>query len=226
MPMKEALSASLTERAGRIGLIVFAVIVLGRSNGHAMHRPARPGQFIGDVGLEPHKPLHCWRDEQRFCWRSPAFPCILPGSGLYLWKAPVFSALSKGFTTAAFIMFLLAFIRNVASVKKGLGEEPLSLELAADPCRQFAGQSHSYGVCYTRFHLVTHRYSSTRKAQQFDGSLGRLLFCVVPIVLAISLSRIMAAVRATDPPARFFYISSISLPSTTPLAAGHRHLGG
>ncbi|WP_254774159.1 hypothetical protein [Marinobacter sp. AC-23] len=32
-----------------------------------------------------------------------------------------FAALSKGFTAAAFIMFLLAFVRNVAR-KKGLGE--------------------------------------------------------------------------------------------------------
>ncbi len=104
-----------------------------------------------------------------------------------------FAALSKGFTAAAFIMFLLAFIRNVAR-KQGLGEShfhwnPNSLLVI----RREIPLLMAFVIPIT---IITTSTSSTPEGAQFDDSLGRLLFALVSIALAVFAQRIMKAVRA------------------------------
>jgi small-conductance mechanosensitive channel len=220
-PLKEALSASLTERAGRIGLIVLLLIVLTFKRHAIIENLLATGQFIGDVGLD--------RTASTLLALMNSVLLALPGvlvfslAALLLMEGTAFfSALSKGFTTAASIMFLLAFIRNVAR-KKGLGEDHFHWNSSSlQAIRRAIPILMAFVIPVA---IVTTAYSSTPEGAQFDDSLGRLLFTVVSIVLAIFAQRIMAAVRAHRPPSRFLYFLHF-IAVATPLALAIASLVG
>ncbi|WP_026223997.1 mechanosensitive ion channel domain-containing protein [Marinobacter gelidimuriae] len=220
-PLKDAVSTSLAERAGRIGLIVLLLIVLIIKRHAIIENLLANGQFIGNVGHD--------RTASTLLALMNSVLLALPGVLVFSLAALVlmegnafFSALSKGFTAAAFIMFLLAFIRNVAR-KQGLGESHFHWNTSSlQAIRQALPILMAFVIPVA---IVTITYSSTQAGAQFDDSLGRLLFMVVSVVLAIFAQRIMAAVRAHRPHSRFLHFLHI-IAVATPLALAAASLMG
>lgn len=182
----------MNERGGRIAFITLLLIVLLiRRKAIASHLQTN-GRHIGDVG----------QDRTAFTLQAliNSFLLALPGVLVFALAALVlmdgngfFAALSKGFTAAGFIMFLLAFIRNVAR-KGGLGAShfhwnPSSLLVI----RREIPLLMAFVIPVT---IITTSTSSTPEGAQFDDSLGRLLFTLVSIALAVFAQRIMKSVRA------------------------------
>ncbi|WP_323750627.1 mechanosensitive ion channel domain-containing protein [Marinobacter sp.] len=200
--LQDAVTSSASERGGRIALVAALLIVLLikrrkiRDNLHANHR------YIGHVGMD--------RTAFTLLALVNSVLLALPGvlifslAALFLMEGNAFfEALSKGFTAAAFIMFLLAFIRGV-STKEGLGGKhfhwnPESLETI----RRELLLLMTFAIPVT---IITTAISSTPDGAKFDDSLGRLLFIVVSIALAVFAQRIMTAVRSEKPRNCFFFL--------------------
>jgi potassium efflux system protein len=220
-PLKEAVSMSLAQRAVRIGLIALLLIVLLFKRQAIKENLAVNGQFIGNVGRD--------LTGSTLLALMNSILLALPGvlvfslAALVLMEgAAFFSALSKGFTAAAFIMFLLALIRNVAR-KQGLGESHFHWNAGS---LQVIRRSLPILMAFViPVAIVTITYGSTQEGAQFDDSLGRLLFMVVSVVLAVFAQRIMTAVRAHRPHSRFLrFLHTISV--ATPLALAMASLMG
>lgn len=190
--LSSAVSRSVSERGERTALVALLLIVLLIKRKTIANNLLANSRPIGNVG----------QDRMTFTLLAlmNSFLLALPGVLVFSLAALVlmegnafFSALSKGFTAAAFIMFLLAFIRNVAR-KKGLGEShfhwnPSSLLVI----RREIPLLMAFVVPVT---IITTSTSSTPEGAQFDDSLGRLLFTLVSIALTVFAQRIMKAVRA------------------------------
>ncbi|PFG53483.1 potassium efflux system protein [Marinobacter sp. LV10R520-4] len=217
-PLKEAISASLAERAGRIGLIAMLLIVLLFKRQAIKENLAANGQFIGNVGRD--------LTGSTLLALMNSILLALPGvlvfslAALVLMEgAAFFSALSKGFTAAAFIMFLLALIRNVAR-KHGLGESHFHWN--AGSLKVIRRSLPILMAFVIPVAILTITYGSTQEGAQFDDSLGRLLFMVVSVVLAVFAQRIMTAVRAHRPHSRllrFLHIISVATPLALAMAS-------
>ena len=200
--LRFAVSHSAKERGGRIALVTSFLLVLLikrkkiKANLHANQ------QYIGHVGM----------DRTAFTLQALvnsvllALPGVLSFSlaALMLMEGNAFfEALSKGFTAAAFIMFLLALIRNVA-VKDGLGEKHFHWN---------PGSLHAIRrellllmACVIPVTIVMTAISATPDGAKFDDSLGRLLFIIVSVALAVFAQRIMSAVRDEKRRHRLFII--------------------
>jgi len=182
----------VSERGERTGLVALLLIVLLIKRKAVVNNLLANSRYVGNVG----------EDRTAFTLKAliNSFLLALPGVLVFSLAALVlmegnafFAALSKGFTAAAFIMFLLAFIRNVAR-KQGLGEShfhwnPNSLLVI----RREIPLLMAFVIPIT---IITTSTSSTPEGAQFDDSLGRLLFALVSIALAVFAQRIMKAVRA------------------------------
>jgi len=220
-PLKEAVSTSLAERAGRIGLIVLLLLGLLVKRHAITENLAANRQFIGNVGHDS--------TTSTLLALMNSVLLTLPGVLAFSLAALVlmegnafFSALSKSFTAAAFIMFLLAFTRNVAR-QQGLGESHFHWNASSlQAIRQALPILMTFVIPVA---IVTITFSSTQAGAQFDDSLGRLLFMVVSVVLAIFAQRIMAAVRAHRPHSRFLHFLHI-IAVATPLALAAASLMG
>lgn len=220
-PLKEAVSKSLAERAGRIGLIVLLLIALIFKRNSIIENLAASSQFIGNVGHD--------RSSYTLLALMNSVLLALPGVLVFSLAALVlmegsafFSALSKGFVAAAFIMFSLGFIRSVAR-KQGLGESHFHWNAGSlGVIRRALPILMAFVIPVT---IVTTTYSSTHEGAQFDDSLGRLLFTVVSIVLALFAQRFMVAVRAHKPHSRFLHFLHITAVAT-PLALAMASLVG
>jgi len=190
--LSTAITRSVSERGERTGLVALLLIVLVIKRKKIVNNLLANSLPIGNVGQD--------RTAFTLLALMNSFLLALPGVLVFSLIALVlmegnafFAALSKGFTAAAFIMFLLAFIRNVAR-KKGLGEShfhwnPNSLLVI----RREIPLLMAFVIPVT---IITTSTSSTPEGAQFDDSLGRLLFTLVSIALAIFAQRIMKAVRA------------------------------
>ncbi|WP_339779734.1 mechanosensitive ion channel domain-containing protein [uncultured Marinobacter sp.] len=190
--LSEAITRSVSERGIRTGLVALLLIVLLLKRKAIKNNLLDNSRHIGNVG----------HDRTAFTLQALinsillALPGVLAFSltALVLMDGNAFySALSKGFTAAAFVIFLLAFIRNVAR-KQGLGES------------HFHWNTNSLLVIRRELPflmafvipvvVITTSTSSTPEGTQFDDSLGRLLFTLVSIALAVFAQRLMKAVRA------------------------------
>lgn len=190
--LREAVTRSVSERGERTGLVALLLLVLLIKRKAVVNNLLANSRYVGNVG----------EDRTAFTLKAliNSFLLALPGVLVFSLAALVlmegnafFAALSKGFTAAAFIMFLLAFIRNVAR-KQGLGEShfhwnPNSLLVI----RREIPLLMAFVIPIT---IITTSTSSTPEGAQFDDSLGRLLFALVSIALAVFAQRIMKAVRA------------------------------
>ena len=116
----EAVEHSVAERGGRIGLVMVILLALLIKRKAIKRHLLTNNRHIGNVG----------HDRTAFTLMALINSALLapPGvlgfslAALLLMEGNSFyAALSNGFTAAAFIMFLLALIRNVAR-KQGLGE--------------------------------------------------------------------------------------------------------
>ena len=209
--LSNAITRSVSERGERTGLVALLLIVLVIKRKKILNNLLANSRPIGNVG----------QDRTAFTLHAlmNSFLLALPGVLVFSLAALVlmegnafFAALSKGFTAAAFIMFLLAFVRNVAR-KKGLGEShfhwnPNSLLVI----RREIPLLMAFVIPVT---IITTSTSSTPEGVQFDDSLGRLLFTLVSIALAIFAQRIMKAVRAYKSQGNFLlflHIIAVSAP--------------
>lgn len=200
--LNDALTRSVIERGVRTGLVALLLIVLVIRRKAIKNNLLGNSRHIGNVG----------HDRTAFTLQAliNSILLALPGvlgfslAALVLMEGNAFySALSKGFIAAAFIMFLLAFIRNVAR-KQGLGES------------HFHWNTNTLLVIRRELPLlmafvipvavITTSTSSTPEGAQFDDSLGRLLFTLVSIVLAVFAQRIMKSVRAYKPQSNFLLL--------------------
>lgn len=209
--LTDAVTRSVSERGERTGLVALLFIVLLIKRKAIAHNLLANNRYIGNVG----------QDRTFFTLQALAnsFLLALPGVLVFSLAALVlmegnafFAALSKGFTAAGFIMFLLAFIRNVAR-KQGLGEShfhwnPNSLLVI----RREIPLLMAFVIPVT---IITTSTSSTPEGAQFDDSLGRLLFTLVSIALAVFAQRIMKAVRTYKSHGRFLlflHIVAVTVP--------------
>ncbi|MBJ6137539.1 mechanosensitive ion channel [Marinobacter litoralis] len=200
--LRDSVSQSVKERGGRIALVVSFLLVLLTKRKKIKANLHANQQYVGHVGM----------DRTAFTVQAliNSILLALPGvlafalAALLLMEGNAFfAALSKGFTAAAFIMFLLALIRNVAT-KDGLGEKhfhwnPGSLRAI----RRELLLLMAFVIPVT---IVMTAISATPDGAKFDDSLGRLLFIIVSVALAIFAQRIMSAVRDEQPRHRLFII--------------------
>ncbi|MFP3978108.1 mechanosensitive ion channel domain-containing protein [Marinobacter sp. KMM 10035] len=190
--LSDAIALSWKERGTRITLVALLFLALLITRKAIAGDLIENSRYIGNVG----------HDRMAFTIKAliNSFLLALPGVLVFSLAALLlmegnefFSALSKGLTAAGFIMFLLAFIRNVAR-KHGLGENhfhwnPSSLLVI----RREIPLLMAFVLPVT---IITTSTTSTPEGAQFDDSLGRLLFTLVSIALAVFAQRIMNAVRA------------------------------
>jgi len=190
--LSDSLTRSVNERGARIGLVALFLIVLLIKHKAIKNNLRSNSQHIGNVG----------HDRTIFTLQALINSILLslPGvllfslAALFLMEGNAFyAALSKGFTAAAFIMFLLAFVRNVAR-KQGLGESHFHWNTnTLLVIRRELPVLMAFVIPVT---VITTSTNSTPEGAQFDDSLGRLLFTLVSIVLSLFAHRIMKAVRA------------------------------
>lgn len=219
--LRDAVTRSAGERGGSAALVAILLIVLLASRRTIRNNLQENNRHIGNVG----------RDRVAFTLMALvnslllALPGVLGFSliALLLMEGNEFyAALSKGFTAAAFIMFLLASIRNVAR-KQGLGEchfywDPRSLLVI----RRELPLLMAFVIPVA---VITTSTSSTPEGTRFDDSLGRLLFTLVSIALAVFAQRIMTAVRDYKSQARFLLLLHIAAVAT-PLVLAAASLAG
>ncbi|MDO6440663.1 mechanosensitive ion channel domain-containing protein [Marinobacter sp. 2_MG-2023] len=193
--LSKAMNDSISERGARAGLVALLLIVLLVKRKTLKRNLVSNSRYIGNVG----------HDRTAFTLAALinsvllALPGVLGFSlaALLLMEGNAFyAALSKGFTAAAFIMFLLAFIRNVAR-KQGLGESHFHWN--ANSLRVIRRELPLLMAFVIPVAVITTSTSSTPEGTQFDDSLGRLLFTLVSIALAVFAFHIMRAVRADKP---------------------------
>lgn len=210
-PLSEAVTQSIHQRGGRAALIAVCLVVLLIKRKAIKNNLLANGRHIGNVA----------HDRIGFTLRALtnsillALPGVLAFSlvALMLMEGNAFySALSKGFIAAGFVMFLLALIRGVAR-KQGLGESHFHWNTnTLLVIRRELPVLMAFVIPVT---VITTSTSSTPQGAQFDDSLGRLLFTLVSIVLALFAQRIMKATRANKPRSSvllLFHIAAVLIP--------------
>ncbi|MBK1871955.1 mechanosensitive ion channel [Marinobacter sp. 1-3A] len=207
----EALTQSVKERGIRIGLVALLLIVLLVKRKAILKNLMENSRHIGNVG----------HDRTTFTLQALANSLLLAMPGVLLFSLlalilmegnAFYSALSKGFTAAAFIMLLLAFVRNVAR-KQGLGESHFHWN--TNTLVVIRRELPILMVSVIPVAIITTSTNSTPDGAQFDDSLGRLLFTLVSIVLAVFAQRIMKAVRTGKPHSNFlqiFHVTAVAAP--------------
>ena len=222
--LQYAVSRSLNERLGSIALIALLLIVLLIKRKAMIKSLTDNSQFIGNVS----------RDRTIFTLLGLLNSILLTLPGVLVFSLAAlllmegnafFSALSKGLTAAAFIVFLLVFIRNVAR-KNGLGERHFHWN--ASSLRVIRHTIPVLMAFIVPIAIITTSYSATYEGAKFDDSLGRLLFAVVSIVLAVFAQRIMTTVRAHKTDGRFIrflHIIAVATPLCLTIASlmGYHH---
>ncbi|MBU2875466.1 mechanosensitive ion channel domain-containing protein [Marinobacter salexigens] len=219
--LSDTIARSWEERYTSITLVALLFLVLLIKQRAIADDLLENSRYIGNVG----------HDRVAFTIQAliNSFLLALPGVLVFSLAALLlmegnqfFSALSKGLTAAGFIMLLLAFIRNVAR-KHGLGEShfhwnPNSLLVI----RREIPLLMAFVLPVT---IITTSTSSTPEGTQFDDNLGRLLFTLVSIALAVFAQRIMKAVRAYKSQHGFLLFLHI-IAVTTPLVLAIASLFG
>ncbi len=195
----KAITESFNERSGSILLTAILLVALLLRRRTIKNNLAANAQYIGNVGHD--------RTLFSLLALSNSVLLALPGvlvfalASLLLMEGNDFlSALSKGFTAAAFITFLLSFIHNVAR-RQGLGESHFHWHIP--PLLVIRRKMPSLMALVIPFTIVITTINSAPEGSQFDNSLGRLLFVLVSVALAVFAQRIMSAVRTSKPDSGF-----------------------
>jgi potassium efflux system protein len=207
----KAISSSFSERSGRILLIALLLTALLIRRRAIKNNLTTNAQYIGNVG----------HDRTLFSLLALVNSVLLalPGvlvfalAALLLMEGNDFlAALSKGFTAAAFITFLLSFIHNVAR-RQGLGESHFHWHIP--PLLVIRRKMPTLMALVIPFTIIITTINSASEGSQFDDSLGRLLFVIVSVAMAVFAQRIMSAVRASKSNSGFLlflHILAVSAP--------------
>lgn len=216
-----AISDSFNKRTGSAILLALLLILLLFKRSAIKNNLRANSQFIGSVG----------RDRTAFTMLALANSVLLALPSVLAFALPALllmegnnflSALSKGFTAAAFIAFLLSFIHNVAR-KQGLGESHFHWHVS--PLMVIRRKVPALMALVIPFTIIITTINATFEGSQFDDSLGRLLFVIVSVALAVFAHRIMSAVRASKPTSRFLLFLH-ALAVTAPLILVAASLAG
>lgn len=204
--LSDAVTRSVSERGARMALVALFLIILLMKRKAIKNNLLGNNDHIGNVG----------HDRTLFTLQAliNSFLLALPGVLLFSLAAlslmegnAFYAALSKGFTAAAFIMFLLAFVRNVAR-KQGLGESHFHWNTnTLLVIRRELPVLMAFVIPVT---VITTSTNSTPEGAQFDDSLGRLLFTLVSIVLSVFAHRIMKAMRAGKPQSKLLILLHVT----------------
>lgn len=214
--LSEAITRSVNERGGRTALVALLLIVLLIKRKAIINDIEANNRHIGNVG----------HDRTTFTLLALIDSALLALPGIFAFSLGAlllmegnafFSALSKGFTAAGFIMFFLSFIRNVAR-DHGLGD--VHFRWNANSLQVIRRELPVLMAFVIPVAVITTSTSSTPEGAQFDDSLGRLLFILVSIVLAVFAHRIMKTVRAYEPQRKFLlFMHFIAVTAPLVLAA-------
>lgn len=219
-PFTEAIGDSISERGGRIALLVLALLLLLIKRRSIKRNLDTNRRHIGNVGHD------------RIAFTLFAFAnsllLALPGVLMFALAALLlmegnefFSALSRGFTAAALIALLLNFIHAVAR-KGGLGEAHFHWHI--DSLRAIRRELPILLAVIIPITVIT-PITATPDGAEFDDSLGRLLFIIASIALSTFAQRIMGAVRADRLGSRFLRLLHV-LAVATPLVLAAASLLG
>ncbi|AZT85868.1 mechanosensitive ion channel protein MscS [Marinobacter sp. NP-4(2019)] len=200
-PFSQAIKESFDERRARI-IVLFAILALLLFKRRAIKTNLKTnGEYVGNVGRD-RVAITLFALIHSVLLTLPGVLALAAGALLLMEGNEFFSALSNGFTAAAFITLLLNFIHKVAR-KDGLGD------------RHFHWNKHSLEAIRREIPIllavvipitILSATTATPSGSEFEESLGRLLFIVVSVALAIFAQRIMSAVRAEKPGGRFLFV--------------------
>lgn len=200
-PFSQAIKESFDERRARI-IVLFAILALLLFKRRAIKTNLKTnGEYVGNVGRD-RVAITLFALIHSVLLTLPGVLALAAGALLLMEGNEFFSALSNGFTAAAFITLLLNFIHKVAR-KDGLGD------------RHFHWNKHSLEAIRREIPIllavvipitILSATTATPSGSEFEESLGRLLFIVVSVALAIFAQRIMSAVRAERPGGRFLFV--------------------
>ncbi len=185
-----AVKASFAERTIEIVLILAALVLILSRRRAIRESLVASGESVGNVGNDRFQitlyALWC-----SVLLTLPAVLVLTLGSLLLMEGNDFLAALSDGFTAAAFVMFLLGFVHKVAR-ENSLGERHFKWNATTlDAIRR------EIPVLLCVLVPVSILSASMQAPEGADhrNSLGRLLFVVASIALAIFAHRIMTAVR-------------------------------
>ncbi|WP_228301036.1 mechanosensitive ion channel domain-containing protein [Marinobacter lipolyticus] len=219
-PLREAITESVSERGGRIAFLITVLALLVIKRRRIKTNLAANNRYVGNVGRD------------RIAYTLFAFAnslmLALPGVLIFAVAALLlmegndfYAALSKGFTAAALVTLLLAFILKVAR-REGLGETHFHWHI--DSLRAIRRELPILLAVIIPITVIT-PITETPEGSEFDDSLGRLLFIIVSVSLATFAQRIMSAVRSDRPNSKFLQILHVLAVASPLVLAGASLLG-
>lgn len=190
-PLADGVQQSLRARPLRIGLIALVLTLMLFRRRSLKRRLLASGEFIGNVGHDRFPStmiaLGC-----SLLLTSPGVLALGLGALLLMQGAPFIAALSEGLTGAALVMFLLSLVYNVAR-SEGLGERHFKWNLTT--LKMIRREMPVLMAVLIPVTIITPTLDIPTGAE-FRNSLGRILFTIASIALAIFAQHIMAAVRS------------------------------
>ncbi len=187
----EAVQTSFAERTIEIVLILAALLIILSRRRAIREGLVASGESVGNVGKDRFQ-ITLYAVACCVLLTLPAVLVLTLGSLLLMEGNDFLAALSDGFTAAAFVMFLLSFVHKVAR-ENSLGE------------RHFKWNSTTLDAIRREIPVllwvlvpvsILTAWMEAPEGADHRNSLGRLLFVIASIALAIFAHRIMAAVRS------------------------------
>jgi potassium efflux system protein len=187
----EAVKASFAERTIEIVLILGALLLIFTRRRAIRERLVADGESVGNVGNDRFQ-ITLYAVAYSVLLTLPAVLVLTLGSLLLVEGNDFLAALSDGFIAAAFVMFLLGFVHKVAR-ENSLGERHFKWNATTlDAIRR---EIPVLLWVLVPASILTVSMEAPEGADH-RNSLGRLLFVVASIALAIFAHRIMTAVRS------------------------------
>lgn len=188
--VKSAISASISERGFRMALLVLVLAALLVKRRTIRKALIDTGEYVGNVGRDAF-PMTLMALLYSLLLSLPGVLLLSLGTLLVKEGNEFFSAISKGFGAAAFIMLLLNLVHKVAR-QAGLGERHFKW----NP-KTLQGIRREIPILMAVLIPITIVMPTleTPDGAVYRDSLGRILFLVASAALATFAHRTMAAVR-------------------------------
>lgn len=213
----EGVRASIAERALEIALTLVALLLILSRRRSIRESLVASGESVGNVGNDRFQ-LTLYALACSVVLTLPAVLVLTLGSLLLMEGNDFLAALSGGFTAAAFIMFLLGFVHKVAR-KDSLGERHFKWNTTTlDAIRR----EIPVLLCVLVPVTILMASMDAPEGAEHRNSLGRLLFVIASIALAIFAQRIMTAVRSGIIKHKFLqtlHLSAVSIPIILTIAS-------
>ncbi|WP_207308803.1 mechanosensitive ion channel domain-containing protein [Marinobacter caseinilyticus] len=186
----DSIKPSVLERRLRITLLVAVLLLLLYKRRTLCERLIETGASVGNVRHDRFAST-VFALGYSLLLAVPGVLVLATTSLMLMEGSDFIAALSKGMTVAAFILFLLSLVHQVAR-KNGLGE------------RHFKWNATTLEAIRREIPIllmvlipiaILSPAMATEQGAQYQNSLGRTLFTVASIALAVFAHRIMGAVR-------------------------------